>query len=254
MKGFAFFDLDHTLLPFDTQALFTNFILRRDRRRTAYLPIFLPLGLLKALRLVRTVTAKRAFLSHLAGMNRDTLLGLAREFAGQVVKPWIYPELLERIEHHRRAGRILVLNTASPDFYAKEIGLSLGFHHCVATPFEIPAILPRLPRVTGANNKHGEKIRRMKDEIPEFAGAGPEALRDSWSFSDSAADLPLLELAGRAVLVHPSPSLEKLGRARGWEILRPPRPYAGRAGDLLTAATQALGCFDSTPPGGAATP
>ena len=243
MKGFAFFDLDHTLLPFDTQALFCNFVLQRARWRTAWHLAFLPYGLLRGLGLVPTATAKRAFMSHLTGMRRETLQAHAREFAGQVVKPAVYPVMLGEIERHRAAGRILVLNTASPDFYAGEIARVLGFDHCIATRVELFAALPFLPRIIGRNNKRGVKIARMREEIPEFAAATREDLGESWSYSDSAADLPLLEVAGHAVLVHPDASLEALGRARGWQVLRPERPYRGRAGDWWGALRQAVGVW-----------
>ncbi len=243
MRGFAFFDLDHTLLPFDTQALFCNFVLRRERWRTLLHLTFAPVALLKAFRIARTVTAKRAFLNYLAGMKRETLHAYAREFAEQIVKPWIYPDLLTIIEEHRRAGHILILNTASPDFYAHEIARVLGFDHCIATRIELPETMPLMPRVIGENNKREVKIARMKAELPVVAGAGEDVLRDSWSYSDSAADLPLLEFAGHAVLVHPDASLEAIGRQRGWQVLRPQRPYASNAGDMLCAVRQALGLW-----------
>src|SRR4029079_10890231 len=114
MRSFAFFDLDHTLLPFDTQVLFCNFVLRRDRWRTLLHLTFGPVALLKAFRLARTVTAKRAFLNYLAGMSREGLAARATEFAERIVKPAVYPALLEEMAQQRSAGRILVLNSASP--------------------------------------------------------------------------------------------------------------------------------------------
>lgn len=244
-RSFAFFDLDHTLLPFDTQSLFCNFNLRRARGRTVLLAPFFPFALLRALGLVRTITVKRAFLAHLAGMTRDTLLASTREFAERVVNPWIYSELRAAIEEHRRAGRILVLNTASPDLYAGEISRVLGFDHCIATRFEITDPMPLMPRALGRNNKHAEKIERMKTDIPEFAAADAPSLAESWSYSDSAADLPLLEIAGHPVLVHPRGRLAALGRERGWRILRPPRPYATIAGDIFCSLRQGLGLYDA---------
>ena len=76
---YAFFDLDHTLLPFDTQALFCNFVLRRHPWRIVLHLWFLPFALGRALGLVSTATTKRAFLSYLAGMKRAHLRRLARE-------------------------------------------------------------------------------------------------------------------------------------------------------------------------------
>lgn len=243
MPGFAFFDLDHTLLPFDTQPLFANYVLRRERWRVAYLLGVAPLGVLKAVRLVPTVLVKRAFLNFLWRMKRERLQSLAREFADTEVMRWIYPELRTIIEEHRAAGRTLILNTASPDFYPREIARMLGFDHCVATRIEVDETVRFMPRVIGENNKHEEKIARMKLEIPAVAGATEEELRGSWSYSDSKADLPLLKFAGNAVLVHPNAELEAIGKERGWNVMRPKRPYENKAGDMWCVARQALGVF-----------
>lgn len=245
MRSYAFFDLDHTLLPFDTQVLFCNYVLHQERWRTTLHGSFLPLAFLKALRLVSTKTAKRAFMNYLAGLTREKVYEYSRQFAQEVVMPWIYPELRSIVEDHRRAGRVLVLNTASPDFYAQEIAQELGFDHCIATRVELPDILPFMPHVIGDNNKHEAKIAAMRWAIPELAHATPEMLPDSWSYSDSSADLPLLKFAGRAALVHPSPSLAAIGRARGWDLLRPARPYQNKTGDMLCAVRQAFGLYDA---------
>ena len=241
--SFAFFDLDHTLLPFDTQALFCDFVLKKERWRTAMHLTFAPVAILKALRIVRTVTAKRAFLNYLAGMKRETLAAYAKEFAEQTVKRAAYPELLAIIAEHRAAGRTLVLNTASPDFYAHDIARVLGFDHCIATKVEVPDTMPIMPRVIGENNKHEAKIARMKAEIPAVASASDADLRESWSYSDSAADLPLLNFAGHAVLVHPNASLAAIGQERGWQIITPKRPYSSKVGDMLCVVRQMLGCY-----------
>jgi len=243
MRSYAFFDLDHTLLPFDTQALFCNFVLRRERWRTLWHAAFAPIAILKALRLVSTLTAKRAFLNYLAGIPRERLFDYAREFAEKEVAPWVYPDLRKIIEEHRYFGRVLVLNTASPDFYAVEIAQVLGFDHCIATRVELPDQLPLMPHVMGENNKHEAKIAAMKWAIPELANWDEEARKNSWSYSDSSADLPLLEFAGNAVLVHPSSSLAAIGKARGWEILKPARPYRGKLGDMLSVVRQTLGLY-----------
>jgi HAD superfamily hydrolase (TIGR01490 family) len=185
---------------------------------------------------------------YLHGMDRERLLAHARSFASEVVRPWVYPELRQIVEGHRQAGRILVLNTASPDFYAREIARELGFDHCVATQVEVPESFPLMVKVIGENNKREAKIAAMKQKVPAVATAGEASLSDSWSYSDSSADLPLLEFAGHGVLVHPSASLEALGRERGWEVIHPARPYSGRAGDMFCALRQFFGLYGVAPP------
>ncbi len=247
MPSFAFYDLDHTLLPHDTQTLFANYVLRREGWRRIFWLFFAPFALLRALNLIRTVTAKRAFISYLTGMRREKLESYAQDFAQTTVRPTIYPELLKSIAENRAAGRVLILNTASPAFYAKEIAQNLGFDHCIATPVEIPETVPLMPKVHGGNNKHEAKIVRMMETVPAVAAATPDELLSSWAYSDSPADLPLLELAGNAVLVHPSLLLAAIGKERGWPILHPTRPYSGKIGDLICSVRQAFGLFPIPP-------
>lgn len=243
MPSFAFFDLDHTLLPFDTQTLFANFVLRRERWRTGLLTGIFPVAVMRVTGLAKTVTAKRAFMSLYVGMKRETLLAYAREFAETEVKQWVYPELLEIMAEHRRAGRVLVLNTASPDYYVPDIGRVLGFDHSIATKVEIPPTVNWMPKVVGLNNKREAKLVHMKQAVPAVAAATKEELEDSWAYSDSSADLPLLKFAGNAMLIHPSPALEAIGKEHRWQVLRPARPYAGRWGNWGSSLRQAVGCY-----------
>ena len=67
----ALFDLDQTLLPYDTQALFCNYVLRRQGWRRMYLAAFLPVAPLRAAGAVSTRTLKRVFLSYLRRMPPD---------------------------------------------------------------------------------------------------------------------------------------------------------------------------------------
>jgi HAD superfamily hydrolase (TIGR01490 family) len=246
---YAFFDLDHTLLPFDTQALFCNYVLRRQRWRLLGHLAFLPIALARVFCLADTARTKQAFLSYLNGMTREELGRLARGFAEDCVSSWIYPELRAELERHRSAGRILVLNTASPDFYAHEIARVLGFQHCFATRFALTEVVPFQPDLIGPNNKREAKIIAMQALIPELQNWDESARRDSWAYSDSAADIPLLEFAEQRVLIHPSSRLRQHfhhvpGATR---TLLPRRPYRGKLGDMLAVVRQMFGLYPERP-------
>lgn len=240
-RSFAFFDLDHTLLPFDTQALFCNFVLKREPWRVFLHALFIPVVLARACGLVSTAAAKRAFLSYLRGMSRERLAELAHEFAEVCVPKWAYPDLRAEILRHKHQGRTLVLNTASPDFYAHEVAHALGFDDCIATQFEIGETFPGMPRLVTGNNKHEAKIAAMEAGVPGVAELTENERANCWSYSDSTADLPLLEYAGHAVLIHPSKNLAEIGKTRGWAILRPARPYRTKVGDMFRVLLQMFG-------------
>lgn len=238
---YAIFDLDHTLLPHDTQALFCNFVLKRERWRVVMHLIFLPIALLYALRLVHIETAKCAFLACLWGIPKERLMRYAREFAETDVKRRCYPELIAEITRHRSEGRVLVLNTASPCIYPADIARVLGFDHCVATPLVVEDPMPLIPHLSGPNNKQRQKIPNMERDVPGLATLTPEDRADCWSYSDSSADIPLLEFSGRQVLVHPSRSLAD--RFPSAIVLRPPRPYTNKITDMLCVVRQVLGLY-----------
>ncbi len=250
-SGFAFFDLDHTLLPHDTQALFCNYVLRRETLRVFLHLVFLPFALLKACRVASTLRAKRAFMGYLWRMPAARLRQYAREFAERSVKSWAYPELLAELERHRQEGRALVLNTASPDFYAREISRVLGFDHCVATKAQLTDPLSLHPRIK-VNNKEEAKIEAMLQQVPGVADLSESDRNEHcWAYSDSAADLPLLRFGGTAVLVHPSAHLATLGIRYEWSFLYPKRPYRTKFGDMLAVARQVLGFYPEVNPGAA---
>ena len=238
---YAIFDLDHTLLPFDTQALFCNFVLKRERWRVVMHLVFLPIAFLYAIRLVHIETAKCAFLAYLWGMPKERLMRYAREFAETDVKNRTYPELIAEIERHRVEGRILVLNTASPCIYPADIARVLGFDHCIATPLIIEDPMPLIPRLSGPNNKKQQKIPNMERDVPGLAALTPEDRADCWSYSDSPADIPLLEFSGNKVLVHPGHSLA--ARFPAATALRPPRPYSDKVSDMFCVVRQVLGLY-----------
>ena len=81
----------------------------------------------------------------------------------------------------------------------------------------------------------------MEAVVPGLTSLTEAERAQSWSYSDSAADLPLLEYAGYAVLVHPSRSLAAIGQQRGWSILHPTRPYSTKMGDMLRVVLQMFG-------------
>jgi len=247
---YAFFDLDHTLLPFDTQTLFCNYVLRRRPWRVLLHAVFLPFALGRVFGVVSTEKAKRAFLSYLWGMKKNDLRRLARDFAHDCVHGWIYPEMQAEILRHKHQGRKLVLNTASPDFYAREIAAMLEFDHCVATAVILPPKVPLLPDLAGPNNKRENKIRAMCEQAPEVARLTEEERFHCWVYSDSSADLPLLQFAGNRVLIHPMPMLLRHFPQHDVTVLKPRRPYWGRLGSLAAAVLQVLGCHRVRGPNG----
>ncbi|MEM8956154.1 MAG: HAD-IB family hydrolase [Verrucomicrobiota bacterium] len=215
-RRYALFDLDQTLVPYDTQLLMCNRVLRTEGWRRLYLILFVPVASLGVLRMVSLRTMKRIFLSYWWGMTRERVLELAAEFVERDVLPAVYPEVKAELERHRAEGRVTVLNTASPDFYARVIADRLGFDYCFGTRVELPERMPLIPEIPGANNKQEAKIEAMREVLPPYF-VKTDVLADSYAYSDSSADLPMLRIVDHPVMVDPSKRLRAEGENAGWE-------------------------------------
>lgn len=244
--GYALFDLDHTLLPYDTQLLFCAFVLRREWWRRGYLVLFLPCVPLALLGVIGLRTMKRLFSSYLWRMPEATLRRHVREFAELVVRDCAYEMVVEEVRRHRDGGRTTILNSASPGFYVEEIARRLEFDYFVATDLIVRDPMPLIPEIAWANNKNDAKIAAMRklgllpDSFDESEG---HPLPDSWGYSDSSADLPLLSICENGVMIHPGKRFSAIGATRGWSVLLPERPYRGRWGARLASVRQALGLW-----------
>lgn len=239
--GYALFDLDHTLLPYDTQALFCNFVLRKEGWRRIYLLWYLPLLPLVGLKILSLRFMKRLFFSYLCGMRREKLDQYVAEFLETNFDSSLYPEVVAELERNRNEGRTLILNSASPEFYLGPIAKKLGFDFYLGTDMKIGEKVAFLPPISGPNNKQGAKIDAMRER--ELIPPDVDMLADSWAYSDSSADIPLLSVAEHGVMIHPGEKLASVGLEKGWRTLTPSRPYEGKWGARMASLSQAFGFY-----------
>ena len=219
----ALFDLDGTIIPWDCQLLFCHWIVRRHALRRLYLPLFAAFAPLAPM--LGDSGMKRVFLSYLWRFNRDALQHEAREFARTWFPQSCFPELISEIKRHRRAGRLLVLASASPEFYVREIGTVLGFDLALGTRIDVRGSVPLFPDLH--NHKGQAKVQRLHKLLPPTYFENGQ-LRDSHGYSDSIADLPMLQLCHRVTMVNPCDRLALEGEKHGWGIVRPDRPWRSR--------------------------
>ena len=231
-KGIALFDLDGTLIAWDCQLLFRHFVVQREPWRGIFLPIFLIF--LPFIGLLGAGGMKRIFLCYLYRMDPETLAKYSREFAAAVM-PAIYPILRLTLERHRRDGDFLILASASPEFYVAEIGRELGFDLTLGTPVEFVHFFPDLE-----NNKGAAKVRRLHQVLPETYFENGKLVR-CHGYTDSRADLPMLELCKEITVVNPSLSLTELAEEARWEVLRPVCPWKTKFGFAMRSLALLFG-------------
>lgn len=233
-RGLALYDLDGTLIAWDTQVLLCDHVLKREGWRRAYLLFFA--AFLPAARILGAEGMKRVFLSYLWGVERKQLEAWVSELVTEFFPAKCYPAMLEKLQRDRDAGRLTVLASASPEFYVKEVGRVLGFDLAFGTPVEMGASMPLLPDLV--NHKGEEKVRRLSEVLgAPLAGFWP----NSHGYSDSSADLPMLACCEWNTLVNPSPALTAIGEESGWEVVRPEKPWRGKSGQLVEMARRITG-------------
>ena len=219
-QGIALFDLDGTLLPWDCQLLFRHFVLRREPWRGIFLPVFLVV--LPLASVLGAGRMKRVFLCFLWGMGMERRTELSRQFAAHVIQS-IYPEMLEIVKHSRAEGKCLIMSSASPEFYVREIGEMLGFDLTFGTVVDGAGFFPKL-----LNHKGAVKVSRLRKELPPTWFTDDGRLHRCHGYTDSRADLPMLAICDSATVVNPSPKLEEIAAKSGWRVLRPARPWENR--------------------------
>lgn len=211
----AFFDLDETITRIPTIARFIPFYIHRRPQKIFHL-IFIGLfGLLRLLRIINTETMKRSLSSLFAGESVSSLDEIGKEFAGIVVKTLCYKDSLAEIEKHKREGRILILISASYEFYVKAVGEALGFNYSFGS-----LLWRHQDKITGKlygkNCLNREKIYRLRS-LDFFQYIDKE---NSYSYSDSHSDIPLLSLAANAFCVNPTRALRRESKKRGFTVVR----------------------------------
>jgi len=160
-----------------------------------------------------------------------------RETLEDIVDPIVFEEALELIRSHQDASRAVLIVSASPEEVVEPLADYLGADGAIATR----------ARIDGEGRYSGELERycygaSKVDAIRDVARARDIDLAESYAYSDSVTDLPMLEAVGHPVAVNPDRALLRVARERDWEVLRFVKPVRLRDRvPMPTAATAAAG-------------
>ena len=214
----AFFDLDKTLLPGSSL-----FPLAREMYRERYFTLKDIFRLTVDQLWFRAIgseaqgpmdRARKASLEVIKGRKRDEVLAFGRAVAEKELVPRLYPQAVELLSRHKRAGRQVFIASSSPEDYLVLLAEELGVDGVIGTRAEVVD-----GRYTGELDGpfvHGpEKAARVSALAQE---RNLDLLR-SFAYSDSVNDLPLLELVGNPVAMNPDRHLLQVARRQGWQII-----------------------------------
>ncbi len=218
-KKLALFDLDHTLLPLDSDYQWAVFMAETGRagdpaealRRNQELMDRYNAGDLTA------EQAAEFMLGLLAAHPPHLLAAWHEEFMQKVIRPAMTAQAIALVEKHLQSGDLCAVVTATNSFVTSPIARAFGIPTLIATEPEYQA-----GRYTGKiagtpSFKHGKVIR-----VQSWLASLGKTLQDfetSHFYSDSSNDLPLLEVVTHPIVTNPSPGLLAVAQERGWPVL-----------------------------------
>jgi HAD superfamily hydrolase (TIGR01490 family) len=136
------------------------------------------------------------------------------QFMQEKILPIILDKARELIEQHRQSGNTLMIITATNRFVTQPIAENLGIPHLLATdPEKIDNCYTG--RVQGTPCFQEGKVTRLQRWLTGSA----VTLDDSWFYSDSHNDLPLLEIVTHPVAVDPDEALRQHASSNQWDII-----------------------------------
>lgn len=212
------FDLDHTLLPLDSDyawGVFTTDIGWTDpqhfRRRNDEFYAHYQAGTLDIHDYVRFATeaARR--------QGPQWALQAREEFLRQVIEPAIDPRALALVAQHRVRGDQIVIVTATNEFVTRPIAAKFGVEDLIAVELERDASGWITGEIRGTPSFREGKVKRVEDWLAA-RGLSRSAAEITF-YSDSMNDLPLLQWADVPVATNPDPRLRAHASQQGWRIL-----------------------------------
>ena len=147
------------------------------------------------------------------GWEQERVRSIVASTLAQVVGPITYKEALELMAEHQFAGRKVYIVSAAPAEIVEPLARYLGADGAIATSAAVSA-----GRYTGQLLRYAFGPEKA-DAIRETAEHDNLDLTESWAYSDSATDLPMLEAVGHPVAVNPDRALRRIARMRDWPIL-----------------------------------
>jgi len=211
----AIFDLDNTLLAGDSDHLWGEFLCangyvdvqayktRNDQFYADYLAGELD------------VVAYQNFCQEILGRTEKAVLEQWHaQFMRDYIEPIILPKGEALIAKHRAAGDYIMIITATNHFVTGPIAERLGVDNLIATECGMQTG-QYTGALTGVPSFQAGKITRLNTWLAE----NHATLLDSYFYSDSHNDLPLLEKVTQAIAVDPDEQLHAIAQERGWQVI-----------------------------------
>ena len=222
-RAAAFFDLDKTILAKSSSLAFAKplydggLIGRSDVLKSAYAQlVYLTSGADHD-----QMERMRVYLSELSrGWDVDQVRAVVAETLDGIVDPIVYQEAMKLIAEHHEAGRDVIIISSSGTEIVEPIGARHSIEQAIGTQMVIED-----GKYTGDILFYAYGPGKA-DAMRELADDEGYNLAESYAYSDSYTDLPMLEVVGHPFAVNPDEQLRRVARERVWPVLEFAKPIA----------------------------
>jgi HAD superfamily hydrolase (TIGR01490 family) len=213
----AFYDVDGTLIKINIVHAFAFYAARhpglldsakRSVKTALSIPVFWAADKLSR------KWFNEIFYRSYEGASEDRLVVLADELFEDVIKPNIYPRARDLIEDSKRAGVRQVLVSGALDFTMKPLAKYLGVDDLIANKLEFVDHY-----ATGKLEKPFVAGATKADIMRAYAKQHAIDLGESWAYTDSFSDYPMLAVVGHPTACNPDFRLRSLARSYDWPVL-----------------------------------
>ena len=217
-KKIALFDLDHTLIPFDSDYAWGEFTVSLGwceavefkRRNTEFFEQYRA-GTLDIHAYVRFATQA------LRMQGAIKSIAAQADFMSVVVKKGITSQALSLIQGHRDAGATVVIVTATNEFVTRPIADAFGVQELIAVELARDTEGALTGEIKGTPSFREGKVFRVEQWLADRGLGWSDA--ETTFYTDSMNDLALLEKATHPIATNPDERLRAIATARGWRIL-----------------------------------
>lgn len=209
----AFFDLDYTLLPYDSAPKWSRYLWQRgdisllDVVQTAGWALQYKLSLLDLGKLLDKLTVR------FVGVSEEDLKEKAQQFFIQSIRPFLLEQARQRLEWHRKQGHRLILLTSALGYWADPVAQELGMDSLFCT-----RLCVQDGKLIGGYDRplcYGPGKVFYAEQEAEKHGLD---LASSFFYSDSYVDLPMLQRVGNPQVVNPDVRLWWHARQQHWPV------------------------------------
>ncbi|WP_342118017.1 histidinol-phosphatase [Pseudoduganella sp. OTU4001] len=215
----ALFDLDHTLLPIDSDFEWGQFLCRvgavdaaEFKRRNEEFFDQYQAGTLDP------VEYLEFSLGTLSAFDPEELAELQQRYMTEVVMPNILPAARALLQQHLDAGDLVAIVTATNHFVVAPIAKAFGVEHVIAAMPERDAAGRITGKLLGTPTQGEGKIVHTKAWL-EKMGHTLDSFDSVHFYSDSHNDLPLLSIVSHPIATNPNAKLSAHATAQGWPLI-----------------------------------